>query len=176
MAENSKYIPLKDIGIGGIIVMRYGQTDQPEELVEPVAGLMTSLYKFGWGKLKFISVHFCSNGSQSRGRSGTWTTRAVWVHWRLKVQPHLKRNQSEVWEFKLHFGNKCFVTLIMSYSMDGDVPLPYFWDGIAMSCLFFFAPRFNTLVNDYISFTKYFFATTSYCMRWDASDLSCFLS
>ncbi len=38
MAENSKYIPLKDIGIGGIIVMRYGQTDQPEELVEPVAG------------------------------------------------------------------------------------------------------------------------------------------
>jgi hypothetical protein len=38
MAENSKYIPLKDVGIGGIIVMRYGQTDQPEELVEPVAG------------------------------------------------------------------------------------------------------------------------------------------
>lgn len=40
MAENSKYVPLKDIGIGGIIVMRYGLTDQPEELVEPVAGLM----------------------------------------------------------------------------------------------------------------------------------------
>lgn len=39
MAENSKYIPLKDIGIGGIIVMRYGQTDQPEELVEPVAAM-----------------------------------------------------------------------------------------------------------------------------------------
>lgn len=38
MAENSKYIPLKDVGIGGIIVMRYGPTDQPEELVEPVAG------------------------------------------------------------------------------------------------------------------------------------------
>ena len=38
MVENSKYAPLKDVGIGGIIVMRYGQTDQPEELVEPVAG------------------------------------------------------------------------------------------------------------------------------------------
>lgn len=38
MVDNSKYMPLKDIGIGGIIVMRYGQTDQPEELVEPVAG------------------------------------------------------------------------------------------------------------------------------------------
>lgn len=37
MAENTKYIPLKDIGIGGIIVMRH-QSDQPEELVEPVAG------------------------------------------------------------------------------------------------------------------------------------------
>ncbi|KAI9563808.1 hypothetical protein GHT06_011274 [Daphnia sinensis] len=39
MAEHSKYIPLKDISIGGIIVMRYGQTDQPEELVEPVAAM-----------------------------------------------------------------------------------------------------------------------------------------
>ena len=38
MAENSKYTPLKDIGIGGIIVMRYGNGDQPEELVEPVSG------------------------------------------------------------------------------------------------------------------------------------------
>ncbi len=52
MAENSKYIPLKDIGIGGIIVMRYGQTDQPEELVEPVAG-MRHFYSF-WNSLNFI--------------------------------------------------------------------------------------------------------------------------
>lgn len=52
MAENSKYIPLKDIGIGGIIVMRYGQTDQPEELVEPVAG-MRNFYSF-WNYLNLI--------------------------------------------------------------------------------------------------------------------------
>ena len=38
MAENSKYAPLKDVGIGGIIVMR-STTDQPEELVEPVAAM-----------------------------------------------------------------------------------------------------------------------------------------
>merc|ERR1711928_255481 len=39
LTENSKYTPLKDVGIGGIIVMRYGHTDQPEELVEPVSAM-----------------------------------------------------------------------------------------------------------------------------------------
>merc|ERR1712116_123445 len=39
LTENSKYTPLKDVGIVGIIVMRYGHTDQPEELVEPVSAM-----------------------------------------------------------------------------------------------------------------------------------------
>ena len=55
MAENSKYIPLKDIGIGGIIVMRYGQTDQPEELVEPVAGRICYL---GVESVKILTCRF----------------------------------------------------------------------------------------------------------------------
>lgn len=38
MADGSKYTPLKDVGIGGIIVMRYSGVDQAEDLVEPVAG------------------------------------------------------------------------------------------------------------------------------------------
>lgn len=38
MAENSKYVPLKEASIGGIIVMRYSGADQSEDLVEPVAG------------------------------------------------------------------------------------------------------------------------------------------
>ena len=41
LAENSKYTPLKDVSIGGIIVMRYGPTDQPEDLVEPVSGTLS---------------------------------------------------------------------------------------------------------------------------------------
>lgn len=44
MAENSKYVPLKDASIGGIIVMRYSGADQSEDLVEPVAGKMHSFH------------------------------------------------------------------------------------------------------------------------------------
>ena len=39
MASSSKYAPLKDPSVGGIIVMRYGSGDQPQELVEPVAAM-----------------------------------------------------------------------------------------------------------------------------------------
>ena len=56
LTENSKYTPLKDVGIGGIIVMRYGHTDQPEELVEPVSGT-ASLYHL-LGDAGALSVSF----------------------------------------------------------------------------------------------------------------------
>jgi hypothetical protein len=43
MSDTSKYVPLKDPSTGGILVMRYA-SDQPEELVEPVAGTWPSIY------------------------------------------------------------------------------------------------------------------------------------
>ena len=43
MSDTSKYVPLKDPSTGGILVMRYA-SDQPEELVEPVAGTWSFIY------------------------------------------------------------------------------------------------------------------------------------
>jgi hypothetical protein len=39
MAEGCNYIPVKELSIGGIIMVRQAQPNAPEELVEPVAGL-----------------------------------------------------------------------------------------------------------------------------------------
>jgi 26S proteasome regulatory subunit N2 len=39
MAEGCNYIPVKELSIGGIIMVRQAQPNTPEELVEPVAGL-----------------------------------------------------------------------------------------------------------------------------------------
>lgn len=36
--ENSHYVPVKDIQIGGIVMLKHIQTDTEEELVKPVAG------------------------------------------------------------------------------------------------------------------------------------------
>lgn len=63
MVDNPKYMPLKDIGIGGIIVMRYGQTDQPEELVEPVAGKHRSYNYFSLFYSLSIVLFNLSHGS-----------------------------------------------------------------------------------------------------------------
>jgi len=63
MAENSKYVPLKDVGIGGIIVMRYGLTDQPEELVEPVAGKWNFSFFFSSPSIKIKSSSIFSSSS-----------------------------------------------------------------------------------------------------------------
>jgi hypothetical protein len=38
MAEATNYVPVKDLSIGGIIMVRQAQPGTPEELVEPVAG------------------------------------------------------------------------------------------------------------------------------------------
>ncbi|XP_012276882.1 26S proteasome non-ATPase regulatory subunit 1 [Orussus abietinus] len=37
LVEGSQYVPVKDVGIGGIIMVKHIQTDSEEELVEPVA-------------------------------------------------------------------------------------------------------------------------------------------
>ena len=39
LAENSNYTPLKDVSIGGIIIMRSVHSGQPEELVELVSAV-----------------------------------------------------------------------------------------------------------------------------------------
>jgi hypothetical protein len=39
MADGCNYIPVKELSIGGIIMVRQAQPNTPEELVEPVAGL-----------------------------------------------------------------------------------------------------------------------------------------
>lgn len=38
LVEGSHYVPVKDIQIGGIVMVKHIQTDTEEELVEPVAG------------------------------------------------------------------------------------------------------------------------------------------
>lgn len=38
LVEDSRYIPVKDIQIGGIVMVKHIQTGKEEELVEPVAG------------------------------------------------------------------------------------------------------------------------------------------
>lgn len=38
LVESSHYVPVKDIQIGGIVMVKHIQTDTEEELVEPVAG------------------------------------------------------------------------------------------------------------------------------------------
>lgn len=38
LVEGSHYTPVKDIQIGGIVMVKHMQTDTEEELVEPVAG------------------------------------------------------------------------------------------------------------------------------------------
>lgn len=37
MPENSRYKPLKDLSIGGIVIVRDTRKDEPEELIQPVA-------------------------------------------------------------------------------------------------------------------------------------------
>ena len=38
LVEDSRYVPVKDIQIGGIVMVKHIQSDKEEELVEPVAG------------------------------------------------------------------------------------------------------------------------------------------
>lgn len=38
LVEGSHYVPVKDIQIGGIVMVKHIQSDTEEELVEPVAG------------------------------------------------------------------------------------------------------------------------------------------
>lgn len=38
LVEGSHYAPVKDLQIGGIVMVKHIQTDTEEELVEPVAG------------------------------------------------------------------------------------------------------------------------------------------
>lgn len=38
VVEGSPYVPMKDLQIGGIVMVKHAQTDKEEELVEPVAG------------------------------------------------------------------------------------------------------------------------------------------
>lgn len=38
LLEGSPYVPVKDIQIGGIVMVKHIQTDTEEELVKPVAG------------------------------------------------------------------------------------------------------------------------------------------
>lgn len=44
LVEGSHYTPVKDIQIGGIVMVKHMQTDTEEELVEPVAGELSILY------------------------------------------------------------------------------------------------------------------------------------
>lgn len=37
MPENSRYKPLKDLSIGGIVIVRDTRKSEPEDLVQPVA-------------------------------------------------------------------------------------------------------------------------------------------
>lgn len=36
MTENNRYVPIKDLSIGGVILLRDTKNTEPEELVEPV--------------------------------------------------------------------------------------------------------------------------------------------
>ena len=36
LAESARYTPVKELTIGGIILMKDGKSSEPEELVEPV--------------------------------------------------------------------------------------------------------------------------------------------
>lgn len=44
--EGSSYVPLKDLTIGGIIMVRHVKPGTVEELVEPVAGLYNKIINF----------------------------------------------------------------------------------------------------------------------------------
>lgn len=41
LVDGSHYVPVKDLQIGGIVMVKHMQTDAEEELVEPVAGKLT---------------------------------------------------------------------------------------------------------------------------------------
>lgn len=45
LVEGSHYVPVKDIQIGGIVMVKHIQSDTEEELVEPVAGKFTFIQK-----------------------------------------------------------------------------------------------------------------------------------
>jgi 26S proteasome regulatory subunit RPN2 C-terminal domain len=65
MAEGCNYIPVKELSIGGIIMVRQAQPNTPEELVEPVAGLNFSL------EIKCLETEeffICSFWTQDRRR------------------------------------------------------------------------------------------------------------
>lgn len=60
LVEGSHYVPVKDIQIGGIVMVKHIQTDTEEELVEPVAGewsipnlFVKESKKYFWGILEF---------------------------------------------------------------------------------------------------------------------------
>lgn len=44
LVEGSHYVPVKDIQIGGIVMVKHIQSDTEEELVEPVAGKSILLF------------------------------------------------------------------------------------------------------------------------------------
>lgn len=44
LVEGSAYQPLKDITIGGIVMLRHTKAGSEEQLVEPVAGELNSLF------------------------------------------------------------------------------------------------------------------------------------
>ena len=53
LQKNARYVPLKDVASGGIIMLRDTQSEQPETLVETVKGLYCTFYGLLVYKLKF---------------------------------------------------------------------------------------------------------------------------
>lgn len=46
LLDGSSYQPLKDVTIGGIVMVRHAKPGSDEQLVEPVAGILISYYLF----------------------------------------------------------------------------------------------------------------------------------
>jgi len=59
LIESSHYTPVKDIQIGGIVMVKHMQTDTEEELVEPVAGEWLILYFLSSHAQNFLSEIDC---------------------------------------------------------------------------------------------------------------------
>lgn len=66
LAENNQYVPLKDVSIGGIIMVRNLKPGE-EELVEPVAGMKEITLLF----CLLLTYFFFSVRSQGRRRERT---------------------------------------------------------------------------------------------------------
>lgn len=59
LVEGSHYVPVKDIQIGGIVMVKHIQSDTEEELVEPVAGKSILFFFYFYEEFLFYDRIFC---------------------------------------------------------------------------------------------------------------------